>query len=1385
MVGMTLSEHLRSLADALATSGWDRVQGTRLAAVAHQIHEHYQASGWTAVIGRAEALVGILSKFISEAPSAQRLAPVLRTANSLADLLKRGPLAERVDLTCLPEVPGDWTFVVAEDGCDVGNDLFTDLRSLGFTVEQAAGIEAVEPLLRTGQAVLLAGANWLVAHAPRLLALLPEVTAAPPSAPVVVAVLDTDDFSAQLQVRHAGARLLFDAPLDIDRLLGDLAGLAWMPRAPYRILLINDDCDRLEQHAGVLRTAGCEVLTSADPLTIWTRVAAFAPETCVVDVAMSACSGIDFIALLRRDKRFTRLPAIYLSATDTSKTALAARYAGGEEYFVEPVDPHLFTVAALARARQFRLFECVYFQRRRAWYELADMKKALDRHAIISVTDPDGTIIDVNPKFCQISSYRREDLIGRNHRIIKSGNHPPALLEEMWRTIVSGNIWQGELQNRRKDGSSYWVQATIAPILNEQDRIERYISIRTDITEQKRVLAEQERQVRLLDLQRQVLQRFIATQDLAATSAWLLNGLLILTGSAHGFILERCEETDGTPFLKPQAISGLAWDEQTRHLLKTAQAEGMEFRNLQHRLGAILHTGESVILNDLAKDALLERLPAGHPSLQTFLGLPIRAGDRILGILGLANRTGGYDQAEVDFLQTLTATYAGILNAARLRAIQQGVINELTQAQAAAERTNRLPARHDSDPATATQAPSTAPIRIKAKPQGRSRILIAEDNPANQALLRMQIEALGYDADIAADGAAALVKWQAGGYDMLLADLNMPGMDGLALTRSIRAAEREHGGHLPIIAITATHRPEALANCRAAGMDDVLSKPIELNDLRQRLDHWLPCAESHTVIAPEPATLAGNMGAILDTQYLSRALGHISQQQMRDLVDLFIATVRAELPACRHLHQDSDARSLALAMHKLKSSARMVGALRFASLAEQLEEDAKMARMDAVPSLLAELKHAINDVDTAAQQLATSSPSTDSDAETPPLSPEILPRRVLVVDDDAIARRQTSMLLASMGVGEILTADSGEAALTEITRGEDGGIDLLITDLKMPGMDGIEFLRRLAKLGYLGALVISSGVDEQLLQTAADLVRSKGLHLRGAVKKPLTCELLANLLTASRDSQARRPVQAVAPDISPSDLLDGIRRDEFSMHFQPKVDATTLRMVGVEALARWQHDGQSVRPDLFIGAAERHGLIAPLSRALLAKTLNDASRLAEAGFPLIIAFNLSACWLSDIHLPEFILESIQAVSFPAERLILEITETTLLSDLDITMDVLTRLRLNGFKLSIDDFGTGYSSMEQLQRIPFSELKLDRSFVQGAAERPTVRAILSASIDMARKLRLSTVAEGVETQADLDLVRGLGCDLVQGWLIAKAMPVAELIDWLRSRAAQSG
>ncbi|MBV5308736.1 response regulator, partial [Chromatium okenii] len=790
---MTLTPHLRTLIEVLSTQGWEPQHGMQLADVGRQILEQYRNSGWIEVIGRAEALIGVLGEFMRNTPLMSRLLPVLQAAEGLANLLEKGEQISALDLTLLPTQPHHWMFVVTEQNVHLPPHLLQALRSLGFMVEEKPADALVEFLRQqpsTVHAIVVVERAWLTTHAAELRTLLPETeTLMPPCSPLVVALLDSEAFAVQLATRQAGARLLLEPPLTLERLLSELAGVAWMPRIPYRVLLI-DTPEQLAQHQRILQDIGCSVLAGSDPHELWSQIDAFAPETCVINAMLTTCLGSDLIALLRRQKRFARLVAISLSAADDNGYPLACCDGNGEAFFTTPANPKWLAVAVMARARQFRRFESVYEQRRQAWRELNDLKKAIDRHAIVSVACADGSITSVNAKFCEVSGYQREELIGRNHRLIKSGYHPPTLFEGMWRTLTSGHIWQGEVQNRRKDGRPYWVQATIAPILNDQGRPERYVSIRTDITEQKRLLEEQKRQGRLLELQRQALAQFIASQDLAATSSLLLDGLLILTKSAHGLILEAVEKADGSIGFKPQAISGIAWNDQTHRLLAVAQVEGMEFRNLQNLFGTILRAGAAVIVNDFDYAAHPILFPVGHPIIHNFLGMPIRNGDQLLGIVGLANRPGGYDQDEVDFLQTLTTTYASILDAAQLKVVQQQVIQELTLARASDQ---------TSQPSLPTTAPSasetdsfktptvkTGELGMAAKPH----LLLAEDNTANQVLLRMQIELLGYTADIAADGAAALEKWKSGGYALLLTDLNMPGMDGLALTRSIRAAEQ-------------------------------------------------------------------------------------------------------------------------------------------------------------------------------------------------------------------------------------------------------------------------------------------------------------------------------------------------------------------------------------------------------------------------------------------------------------------------------------------------------------------------------------------------------------------------------------------------------------------
>ncbi len=252
-------------------------------------------------------------------------------------------------------------------------------------------------------------------------------------------------------------------------------------------------------------------------------------------------------------------------------------------------------------------------------------------------------------------------------------------------------------------------------------------------------------------------------------------------------------------------------------------------------------------------------------------------------------------------------------------------------------------------------------------------------------------------------------------------------------------------------------------------------------------------------------------------------------------------------------------------------------------------------------------------------------------------------------------------------------------------------------------------------------------------------------------------------------------------DLTPAAIRAGMAAQEFSVWLQPKFNADTLEPVGVEALARWrQADGSYVPPDLFIVAAERAGIIDELSGVLLATALHEGARLHAAGYPLKVSVNLSALWLDDLHLPDLMLKSALAVGLTPASIMLEVTETGVTKDVATALDVLTRLRLKGFGLSIDDFGIGYSSFEQLGRIPFTEMKLDRSFVNRGTQDSAARAILESSMAMAQKLGLTTVAEGVETEAELELMRDIGCDNVQGYLIARPMPTDDLIRWLAQR-----
>jgi EAL domain-containing protein (putative c-di-GMP-specific phosphodiesterase class I) len=249
--------------------------------------------------------------------------------------------------------------------------------------------------------------------------------------------------------------------------------------------------------------------------------------------------------------------------------------------------------------------------------------------------------------------------------------------------------------------------------------------------------------------------------------------------------------------------------------------------------------------------------------------------------------------------------------------------------------------------------------------------------------------------------------------------------------------------------------------------------------------------------------------------------------------------------------------------------------------------------------------------------------------------------------------------------------------------------------------------------------------------------------------------------------------------INAEQVRAGLRNNEFVPFFQPVVLLQTGEVAGMEVLARWQHGSLGiVPPGAFIGIAEQEGLIGELTVMLMEKSFKAATMLPE---PQWLAFNISPHLMHDLALPAQIREAANAAAFPLNRVLIEITESALFVDLQHAQTISAELKALGCRLALDDFGTGYSSLLHLQSLPFDELKVDRSFVNSMAERRQSRKIVSAVIGLGQSLGLTTVAEGVETEEEAEMLLLLGCEMGQGWLFGRPVPAERLNEVTSMRA----
>jgi PAS domain S-box-containing protein len=519
---------------------------------------------------------------------------------------------------------------------------------------------------------------------------------------------------------------------------------------------------------------------------------------------------------------------------------------------------------------------------------LRDRQRALDAHAIVSITDKAGRIIYANDQFCAIAGYRREELLGQSHRILKSGVHPAALYEELWATVSKGNIWQGEICNRKKDGGFYWVKSTVFPFLDEHGKPFQFIAIRTDITERK--AAESELLAKRVEAEAANRAKSYFLANMSHEIRTPMNGIIGMTDLA----LDASTEAERQEYMKivknsAESLLGILND-----ILDFSKIEANKLE--LERIGFTMRQVVAETLKSLAPRAVQKDIAlicdCADDVPDQVLGDPTRLRQVLTNLVGNAIKFTASGEVVVSLaVQARTATTVTLQIAVRDSGIgipaekRDSIFEAFSQADASTTRqyggtglglsiSNRLVDLMGGHlgvtsevgkgstfqftlvlgvPAQAVAAAAGSEIQSQRSQPGIPppvasdglQVLLVEDNRVNQLLAIRLLEKWGHTVSLAVHGQEAVERLRQGErYQIVLMDMQMPVMGGIEATRLIRAHEVEQGlPPVPIIAMTANAMQGDREACLEAGMDDYLSKPINHVELSAKLRHYVPMAD--------------------------------------------------------------------------------------------------------------------------------------------------------------------------------------------------------------------------------------------------------------------------------------------------------------------------------------------------------------------------------------------------------------------------------------------------------------------------------------------------------------------------------------------------------------
>ncbi len=365
------------------------------------------------------------------------------------------------------------------------------------------------------------------------------------------------------------------------------------------------------------------------------------------------------------------------------------------------------------------------------------------------------------------------------------------------------------------------------------------------------------------------------------------------------------------------------------------------------------------------------------------------------------------------------------------------------------------------------------------------------------------------------------------------------------------------------------------------------------------------------------------------------------------------------------------------------------------------------------------------------------------------------PLKILAIDDDQDILENLAETL-NAATYDVKTTDSFEQFSDRL---RDFDPDIIVSDLAMPAHDGVDILHALRDQGYTGEIVLMSGKDGHVLESVRRVAISFGLNVTGVLRKPFTAQQLLGIVSGSAGERTTEDAR----------ILRALSDRKIRPYFQPKIDLKTGRIVGAEALSRWHHPHRGLlAPHAYLKSKRSTAKNTIHDLTILERATEFCGRLQSLGHDMKIAVNFAADVVLSDEFPEVVADAQRRHGIPPERLIIELTEDETTEKFEELAERLVKLRLLGVELAIDDFGTGHSSLSRLQHLPVSELKIDRSFVNGIDEFSDNLAIVRSIVQLAHSLHCSVVAEGVETLEAVEALRQIGCDMAQGFVFSPAV-----------------